>query len=837
MSILSKSLFLSQRAIPLSLFCFSIGVLGAQTLTIVSGNGQVVPESHPSNSPLVVQATDASGHPVAGAPITWAITQGAGTLANPSAVTDSNGLANSVYFGTNLLGRSFQAATVTASSASSSVTFTITTVIYSNGSNVGLGANIQFITPAQNMNLTSPSGGTLPAAVQVNVSALYGNQEGFPIPYISLGIVNGENPNATPPAMCNGPQGIVLTDSTGTATCDLVVTGSPGTTQLRALVGEFQQSYPFDLTITPGTTCSYSISAANQSFGSSGGSGSVNVITSAGCGWSASTTASFISITAGATGTGSGPVSYSVAADAGGSRSGTLTIAGHTYTVSQTGTTSGGLAVATATLPAGTVNTAYSATLLATGGLPPYTWSTSGSLPTGLTVNATSGAISGTPSASGVFNFTATVQDVNHGSASQMLSITINGTGTSFAITSASLVNGAVGVAYSQSITTVNANTCGAIASVVTFMPSGGTLPTGLTLQTNGTINGTPTLPGTYNFTVTATSICGNTATAKLSITITGTAPQMTAAPSSLAFTVQQGVTNIPADQQIAIASSGAQLRYTATASTNGGGGWLTVKSGASGTTPGNITTGVTNYSSLAPGAYTGAISISSQASNSPVSVPVTLTILAATPLTASPNTFAINQFASTGSNVAKQSISVSSGSNTTQFSAAAATANGGPWLSVNPASGTTPATLTASIDSGGLPSGTYTGSIVITPASGAVQTISVALVVSQQPPSISSVQNGASFVLGPVAPGEIVSIFGAAMGPTNPVGLQLTGAGTVATIVSTMSVSFDGVAAPILYASAGQVSAVVPYEVAGNATTVQVSYLGLQSKPLRLSR
>src|SRR5208283_3545110 len=105
-------------------------------------------------------------------------------------------------------------------------------------------------------------------------------------------------------------------------------------------------------------------------------------------------------------------VAYSVAADTGASRTGTLSIAGQTYTVSQTGTTTGGgLAVASVNLPAGTLNVAYSATLSATGGQPPYTWSTSGSLPAGLTLSASTGVISGTPSAAGTSNFTATVRD------------------------------------------------------------------------------------------------------------------------------------------------------------------------------------------------------------------------------------------------------------------------------------------------------------------------------------------------------------------------------------------------------------------------------------------
>jgi uncharacterized repeat protein (TIGR03803 family) len=70
------------------------------------------------------------------------------------------------------------------------------------------------------------------------------------------------------------------------------------------------------------------------------------------------------------------------------------------------------LSITTASLPSGKVDVSYSATLTATGGLPPYTWGIiSGNLPTGLTLNAGTGVISGKPKTPGTFNFTVQVSD------------------------------------------------------------------------------------------------------------------------------------------------------------------------------------------------------------------------------------------------------------------------------------------------------------------------------------------------------------------------------------------------------------------------------------------
>jgi hypothetical protein len=84
--------------------------------------------------------------------------------------------------------------------------------------------------------------------------------------------------------------------------------------------------------------------------------------------------------------------------------------------------------ITTTSLPNGQVQAAYSATLQATGGTTPYTWSVlSGSLPAGLSLTAGSGAISGTPTTAGTSSFTIQVADSASSKASAGFSITITG--------------------------------------------------------------------------------------------------------------------------------------------------------------------------------------------------------------------------------------------------------------------------------------------------------------------------------------------------------------------------------------------------------------------------
>jgi hypothetical protein len=82
--------------------------------------------------------------------------------------------------------------------------------------------------------------------------------------------------------------------------------------------------------------------------------------------------------------------------------------------------------ITTTSLPAGTIGPAYSATLAATSGTKPYTWSVySGSLPAGLSINSTTGVISGTPTTAGTSNFFIAVKGAGANTATAALGISV----------------------------------------------------------------------------------------------------------------------------------------------------------------------------------------------------------------------------------------------------------------------------------------------------------------------------------------------------------------------------------------------------------------------------
>jgi len=174
------------------------------------------------------------------------------------------------------------------------------------------------------------------------------------------------------------------------------------------------------------------------------------------------------------------------------------------------------LSITTTSLPGATLDVPYSASLTATGGATPYSWSlTSGALPLGLSLSAT-GAISGTPTGNGNFSFIVQVADAE--STPQVVTAQLSLTVSSpFSITTTTVFNGTVNTPYTANLTAIGGVT------PYSWSLASGSLPTGLSLSSAGAITGTPSVQGVFDFTVQADDAESppKQATRQLSITIT----------------------------------------------------------------------------------------------------------------------------------------------------------------------------------------------------------------------------------------------------------------------------------------------------------------------------
>src|SRR5215472_78007 len=210
--------------------------------------------------------------------------------------------------------------------------------------------------------------------------------------------------------------------------------------------------------------------------------------------------------------------------------------------------------ITTSSLPGGLTNTSYSATLAATGGNTPYSWSaSSGSLPAGLTLNS-SGQINGTPMTAGTYSFAIKVTDSSSPaqSAAANFIIPIAASGTPLQITTSSLAAGQTSTAYSASLSASGGK------APYNWSLSSGSLPAGLTLGSSGQISGTPTMAGTSSFTVKVTdsSSTAQSATANLSFTVTTSVTPVQITTSTLAA----GQTSAP--YTATLAATGGKTPY-----------------------------------------------------------------------------------------------------------------------------------------------------------------------------------------------------------------------------------------------------------------------------------
>ena len=186
---------------------------------------------------------------------------------------------------------------------------------------------------------------------------------------------------------------------------------------------------------------------------------------------------------------------------------------GATVTKSTSGTVAPVLKLSSTTPGNAEVGVSYSQANTASGGTLPYTYSVSaGSLPAGTTLNTSTGVVSGTPTATGAFNYSIMVTDAVNATASQPISGTVN---AALALTATPSAAAQVGVDYSQ------ANTASLGVAPYTYSVSAGALPTGTTLNTStGLVSGKPTAAGAFTYTIMATDAVGATATKSTSGTV-----------------------------------------------------------------------------------------------------------------------------------------------------------------------------------------------------------------------------------------------------------------------------------------------------------------------------
>lgn len=616
-----------------------------------------------------------------------------------------------------------------------------------------------------------------------------------------------------------------------------------------------------------GITCSYSVSPSASTVGAEGGAATATVTTSSACMWTPVSSVGWITITGGA-GPGNGTVSYTVSPNPNKeSRSGTITIGSTTLTITQQAACSFTLAPNFQQIrpvgETGTVTITANVSSCVRNAVSDASWLT---IPVGA-----SGTGNGTLSWSAAANTTTSTRTGHITLGDATFTLQQDGGSCSYSLNPTSQRVAAIGGAGTFTVTT---------ACQWTAQPS----VTWLTITSASTGTGTSTLSFRADLNPTAVERSG-------SITIGGTAFLVTQDATACSLNISSSGLEVPAAGGAGSFEITSVTGCNWTAVSNAP--WLTFTSAASGSGDGALS--FVAAPNTTPGTRTGIITIRNRqftvtqaGANCELSISPTANL--SVPSNAFQSSIAVNSTCqwtaqptvpwigitagAAGTGNGQIDYSIPANPSAQNRSGAIRVGNltfnvtqtgGGCTVSINPQRATlgggnvsgrftvngslgcqwSPSSPDSWISISGFSSINGSGAVdfTLTPnftgaeRTGAVRVtgdVSFTVVQGLAKPTIvtGGILNGASFKGGPVAPGEIVTIYGTLMGPAEIKTLELTDdrLGVTDTLAGTR-VFFDGQAAPMIYTTEKQISAIVPFEVQGRTTAkLKVEYLNAPS-------
>jgi uncharacterized protein (TIGR03437 family) len=339
-------------------------------------------------------------------------------------------------------------------------------------------------------------------------------------------------------------------------------------------------------------------------------------------------------------------------------------------------------------------------------------------------------------------------------------------------------------------------------------------------------VNPTSMASGSYTgaIVVDAPAAVTSSMTFPVTLEISDPIPVVTANPASLMFTYTTSDAAAPAAQPVTITSSDGAVATTVSVT---GGAWLSATPTsvlAIAGIPGTESVSV-NPAGLAPGAYTGIVKFTpSTTGSTPISVTVTLNVSAGIP--------AITNLWPPGGPIGSAAMVITvTGQNFMSNSAAAIGAVKLPAPNV-----LTSTTMLLTIPAAEFLVAGMLPITITTPtaASPSVTTSASTFQVYLPGPQVLAVTDAASYALGVISPGEMITIYGLGLGPavgvpvtlSDPISTTLPASGTAVT-----SVTIGGLPAPLLYASENQVNCIVPFGVTtGGQVSLSVTYNSIAS-------